>query len=81
MKIIFLTLFPELILANTKYSILQKAIEKKMLTIETVNPREYAEDKHRLVDDTPFGGGSGMLLKPEPWIRAICLAKIVFLSE
>ena len=75
MKIIFLTLFPELILANTQYSILQKAIKKKMLTIETVNPREYAEDKHRLVDDTPFGGGSGMLLKPEPWIRAICLAK------
>ena len=74
-KIIFLTLFPDLILSNTQHSILQKALEKQLLKIEVMNPRDNAYDKHRLVDDTPFGGGSGMLLKPEPWIRTICLAK------
>lgn len=75
MKIIFLTLFPDLILANTQHSILQKAIEKGLVEVEVINPRDQATDKHRLVDDTPFGGGSGMLLKPEPWIKTICLAK------
>ena len=78
MNFIFLTLFPELIQDNTKYSILAKAVEKGLVNVHTVNPRDFTDDKHNTVDDILFGGGSGMLLKPEPWTEAIEHAKNSF---
>ena len=78
MNFIFLTLFPELIKDHARYSILQKAEEKSLLKVHTINPRDFTMDRHNTVDDILFGGGSGMLLKPEPWIAAIEQAKQMF---
>lgn len=78
MNFIFLTLFPELIQDNAQYSILGKAVDKGLLSIHTINPRDFTTDSHNTVDDILFGGGSGMLLKPEPWIQAIEAAKHSF---
>ena len=78
MNFIFLTLFPELIQDNAKYSILAKAADKGLINIHTVNPRDFTDDRHNTVDDILFGGGSGMLLKPEPWVLAIEHAKSMF---
>lgn len=70
MKISVFTLFPEMFAAlNT--SLLGKAQEKSVLEIEIINFRDYSEDKHKKVDDTPYGGGVGMLLKPEPLVNAL----------
>ena len=52
-------------------SMLRRAMEKKVLEVELINVRDFAEGKHKVVDDTPYGGGPGMLLKPEPLARAI----------
>lgn len=70
MKITVFTLFPEMFSALNA-SLLGKAQEKAVLDIEIVNFRDYSEDKHKKVDDTPCGGGVGMLLKPEPIINAL----------
>ena len=61
-----LTLFPELFENFKNESLIQKAIEKHIMDIRTTNFRDYTFDRHHTVDDYPFGGGSGMLLKPEP---------------
>lgn len=61
-----LTLFPDLFENFKNESLIQKAIGKGILDIKTTNFRDYTHDKHHTVDDYPFGGGSGMLLKPEP---------------
>lgn len=50
-----LTLFPEMIENHCKYSILKRAVENKILSVNTVNPRDYTLDKHKKVDDTPYG--------------------------
>ncbi len=63
MKFTILTLFPETIRCFLKESILKRAIEKKIIEVEIVNIRDFAEDKHKTVDDRPYGGGAGMLLK------------------
>ena len=54
-----------------QYSIIGRAIENKIVDIEFHDIRDYSEDKHRKVDDYPFGGGGGMILKPEPIFSAI----------
>ena len=59
------TLYPEYFPGPFKNGLYGKAIEKKIWDLRTVNIRDYATDKHRTVDDTPFGGGSGMLLRPD----------------
>jgi len=59
------TLYPEYFPGPLKNGLYGKALEKKIWNLETVNIREYAIDKHKTVDDTPYGGGSGMLLKPD----------------
>ena len=59
------TLYPEYFPGPLKNGLYGKALEKKIWNLETVNIREYATDKHKTVDDTPYGGGSGMLLKPD----------------
>lgn len=74
MKINVITIFPE-ILAALNYSIPKRAVEKKQLTLEAINPRDFATDKHRTVDDRPYGGGPGMVMKVEPLLKAIHAAK------
>ena len=59
------TLYPEIFPGPLNKGLYGKALEKKLWNLEVVNIRESAEDKHKTVDDTPFGGGSGMLLKPD----------------
>ena len=71
MQIDIITLFPEMFGGVFGESIIKRAIEKKILEINFVQLRDFAFDKHRQVDDSPFGGGSGMVLKPEPVYRAV----------
>jgi|TARA_B110000008_G_scaffold19921_2_gene18388 tRNA (guanine37-N1)-methyltransferase len=65
------SLFPEMFEAVSRYGITRRAVEKGLLKIATWNPREYTRDKHRTVDDKPYGGGPGMLMKVEPLKAAI----------
>ncbi|MEE8576554.1 MAG: tRNA (guanosine(37)-N1)-methyltransferase TrmD, partial [candidate division Zixibacteria bacterium] len=62
MKFEIITLFPDYFSVLLKQSLLGKAIDKRLFEIEILNLRDYATDKHRTVDDTPFGGGGGMVL-------------------
>lgn len=65
-----LTLFPEMIQNYCSYSILKRALENDILKVNTINPRDYTLDKHRKVDDTPYGGGAGMVLMAQPYVDA-----------
>ncbi|NGQ93909.1 tRNA (guanosine(37)-N1)-methyltransferase TrmD [Brevibacillus sp. SYP-B805] len=71
MRIDILTLFPEMFPGVLGSSILGKAAEKGIVEFHVTNFREYSESKHGTVDDTPYGGGGGMVLKPEPLFRAV----------
>lgn len=64
MKIDVLTLFPDMF-TPIKQSIIGKAIEKEIININLVNIRDFSKDKHKKVDDTPYGGGAGMVMKPD----------------
>ena len=75
MNIYLISLFPELIQQATSYGVLGRAIKQQQLTLTCFNPRDFTEDKHRTVDDRPYGGGPGMLMKVEPLYRAILAAK------
>jgi tRNA (guanine37-N1)-methyltransferase len=66
-----LTLFPEMFEGFLQSSIIKRAHEKGLIETNLVNFRDYATDKHRTVDDTPYGGGGGMVLKPEPLFYAV----------
>jgi tRNA (guanine37-N1)-methyltransferase len=66
-----LTLFPEYFSSPLKESLLGKAIKNGIVDVRITNIRDFATDKHRVVDDIPFGGGAGMVLKPEPIVSAI----------
>lgn len=70
MKFHVLTLFPEQIEKGLSDSILKKAMDKGLISLNTVNIRDYAENKHFQVDDYPFGGGAGMLMQAPPIFRA-----------
>lgn len=65
-----LTLFPEMIENYCGYSILKRALENDILKVNTINPRDFTLDKHRKVDDTPYGGGAGMVLMAQPYVDA-----------
>jgi len=71
MKIDVLTLFPAMFAGPLDESIIQRARESGLLDLKIHNLRDYAHDRHRTVDDRPFGGGPGMLLKPEPIFEAV----------
>lgn len=66
-----LTLFPKVVEAVLSESILKKAIDKGLLKVKICNIRDFTDDKHHVVDDYPYGGGGGMVLKPEPIFRAM----------
>ncbi len=85
MKIDVLTLFPEVINMLRDYSIVGRAIDSGAINMKTVNIRDYSTDKHKKVDDYPYGGGKGMVMKPEPIYSAIedCKgfnSRIIYLS-
>ena len=71
MKIDILTLFPEMFQGFLNSSIIKRAIEDKKIEVNLVNFRDYSLDKHKRVDDYPYGGGAGMVLMCEPIFRAI----------
>ena len=75
MKFVFVTLFPEQIEAAAGHSMLKRAMDTGILQMECVNPRDFSLDRHHSVDDAPFGGGVGMVLKPEPVVEAIKVAR------
>jgi tRNA (guanine37-N1)-methyltransferase len=70
-----LTLFPRMISAPLEESILAKAREKGLVRVRVTDIREFAEGKHRVTDDVPYGGGAGMVMKPEPLVAAIEAAR------
>ena len=69
MNFYVMTLFPEMIEQGLNTSIIGRAIEKELLSIQAVNIRDYTLDKHKRVDDYPYGGGAGMLMTVEPVVR------------
>ena len=71
MKIDVITLFPRMLEGPLDESILKRAQEKKLVSIAVHQLRDYAEGKHRVTDDRPFGGGPGMVMKPEPIVAAV----------
>lgn len=71
MKIDILTLFPEMYDGFLNTSIIKSALDRKLVNINTINIRDYSMDKHKKVDDTPYGGGSGMVLMCQPIFDAI----------
>lgn len=66
-----ITLFPAMFDSPLGHSILKKAQEKELISVRVVDLRDYATDRHRVTDDSPYGGGQGMVMKPEPLIAAI----------
>lgn len=70
MKITAITIFPEYF-APIKLSLIGKAIESGLIEFKSLDLRNFTHDNHRTVDDTPYGGGAGMVMKPEPWGDAI----------
>ena len=70
MRFDVLTLFPELIETHLGFSIMKRAKEDGIIEVNAINPRDYTLDKHKKVDDTPYGGGAGMVLAPQPYIDA-----------
>src|SRR5438094_7012723 len=71
MKIDVLTLFPAMFAGPLDESIIKRARESGLLDLKVHNLRDFAHDRHKTVDDRPFGGGPGMLLKPEPIFEAV----------
>lgn len=79
-----LTLFPEMF-ETLKYSIIGKAIQNNIINIDLINIRDFSKDKHKHVDDTPYGGGAGMVIKPDVVYDAYNSiknkdAKVIYLS-
>ena len=71
MKIDILTLFPEICRAPLSESMMKRAQENKIVDLRIRNLRDWTTDKHHIVDDAPFGGGQGMVMKPEPIFAAV----------
>ena len=70
MRFDVLTLFPELIQSHLDFSIMKRATDDGVISVNAINPRDFTLDKHKKVDDTPYGGGSGMVLMPQPYVDA-----------
>jgi tRNA (guanine37-N1)-methyltransferase len=70
-----LALFPEMLEGPLNTSILKRAREKGLLNVTIRDIRDFTEDKHKTTDDSPYGGGAGMVLKPEPIFKAFAAIK------
>ena len=70
MRFDVLTLFPEMIDSYCNCSILKRAKDSGLISVNSINPRDYTLDKHKKVDDTPYGGGAGMVLMAQPYVDA-----------
>lgn len=70
-RIIVLTLFPEVVRGYVSAGVIGRAIQRGQASVEAVDIRDFTTDRHRSADDVPFGGGAGMVMKPEPVARAI----------
>jgi len=75
MRFDVVTLFPEMILGGSSYGVTGKAIEQDVVGLSVWNPRDYTMDRHRTVDDRPYGGGPGMVMKCQPLCDAVSAAK------
>lgn len=75
MQIGVITLFPEMFDAVIDYGITSRAVDQRLLTVECWNPRSFTADRHQTVDDRPYGGGPGMVMKIEPLRAAIAAAR------
>ena len=77
MRFDVLTLFPELIQSHLDFSIMKRATDDGVISVNAINPRDFTLDKHKKVDDTPYGGGAGMVLMPQPYVDAYnCVEKL-----
>lgn len=84
MRVDILTLFPEMFQGPMTESLLKKAQQKGLLSFNMVNIRDFASDKHKTADDTPYGGGAGMVMKTEPILKALsrvasCASRVVLM--
>ena len=70
-----LTIFPEMFAPFWGHGIVKRAIDRDLISVSTINIRDFAKGRHRVTDDRPYGGGSGMVVKPEPMVDAIRAAK------
>ena len=75
MKFTVLTIFPELFATFREHGIVKRAIDGEKIAVDTINVRDFTADRHRTTDDRPYGGGCGMVMKPEPLAGAIRAAK------
>lgn len=75
MKIAVVTLFPEMFAALTEYGVSSRAIKNRLLELNCINPRAFTSDRHQTVDDRPYGGGPGMVMRIEPLRAAIQAAR------
>jgi len=75
MRFCLVTIFPSLVREFAKYGLIKRAVEDGRLEISAVDLRDFAHDRHRAVDDAPFGGGGGMVLRPEPLFEAVEASK------
>ncbi|MGZ5031370.1 MAG: tRNA (guanosine(37)-N1)-methyltransferase TrmD [Methylobacter sp.] len=88
MRFDVVTLFPEMVTAAASYGVTGRAIEREIVSLSVWNPRDYTHDRHRTVDDRPYGGGPGMVMKYQPLHDAVKdakqagseAAKVVYLS-
>lgn len=87
MKFSVITLFPELVRTVTEHGVVGRAFREGKVALECVNPRDFTSDKHQTVDDRPYGGGPGMVMRAEPLAAAVASArqrlpgaKVIYLS-
>ncbi len=77
MRFHIITIFPEFFTAPLSYGVTGRAIDKGLIKVQAHNLRDYTTDKHRTTDDSPYGGGSGMVMKVEPVARAVSAIKVL----
>lgn len=77
MQISVLSLFPEMVASVAEFGVVGRAMQRGLVELASENPRDYADDVHRTVDDRPYGGGPGMVMKYEPLARAVQAARAV----
>jgi tRNA (guanine37-N1)-methyltransferase len=75
MQMQVVTIFPDMVLTIAEYGVVGRAVERELISLECQNPRDFTVDAHRTVDDRPYGGGPGMVMKYEPVAAAIASAK------